>query len=203
MRRALIAFAATLMLAGSALAQAPYNIDPAHSTAEFSVKHMMITNVKGHFSKVTGTVNIDDNDITKSTVDATIDASTIDTGNSSRDNDLKSANFFDVQKYPTLTFKSKKVEKNGDRLKVTGDLTMHGVTKEVVLDVEGPSKEVKVFGGLRRAVSANTKLNRRDFGVNYNRVMDNVAVVSDEVSINLELELVKQTPAAATAKSGN
>jgi len=194
--------AAVLLFTAAAFAQAQYDIDPAHSTAEFSVKHMMITNVKGHFSKLSGTATIDDKDISKSSVEATIDAASVDTSNNGRDNDLRSANFFDVQKYPTLTFKSKKVEKNGDHLKVTGDLTMHCVTKEVVLDVQGPTPEVKAFGGLRRAISATTKVNRQDFGLTYGRVMDSVPVVGDEITINLECELVKKA-AAAPAKAGN
>src|SRR5262250_136185 len=124
-------------------ASTTWQIDPAHTAAQFAVKHMMISTVRGEFKGVTGTVIWDDQDVTKSSVDVTIDAKTVNTGEEKRDQDLRSANFFEVEKFPTLTFKSKKVESAGaGKLKITGDLTMHGVTKEVVLDVEGPSAAV-------------------------------------------------------------
>jgi polyisoprenoid-binding protein YceI len=190
--RRLSLLAALLLVTLAASAQSQYDIDPNHSTAEFAVKHLMITTVKGNFTKVTGTAMINDADLTKSSVDATIDANSVDTRVTARDNHLKSPDFFDVQKYPTITFKSTKVEKNGDKLKVTGDFTMHGVTKQVVLDVTGPSQEVNAMGGTRRAISATTKVNRRDYGINYGKATDNVVVVSDEVNIDLEIELVKK-----------
>jgi len=133
--------------------------------------------------------------VTKSIVDVTIDAKTVNTGEEKRDQDLRSANFFDVEKFPTLTFKSKKVEAAGaGKLKVTGDLTMHGVTKEVVLDVDGPSTAVKdPWGNTRSAVSATTKLNRQDYGVKWNANLDGGGVVvSDSVTITIDLEMVKQ-----------
>jgi len=172
-----------------------WKIDPAHTAAQFAVKHMMISTVRGEFKGVTGTVIWDDQDVTKSTVDVTIDARTVNTGEEKRDQDLRSANFFEVEKYPTLTFKSKKVENAGAaKLKVTGDLTMHGVTKEVVLDVDGPSPAVKdPWGNTRSAVSASTKLNRQDFGVKWNANMDGGGVVvGDTVSITIDMEMVKQ-----------
>src|SRR5215470_2285900 len=172
-----------------------WKIDPAHTAAQFAVKHMMISTVRGEFKGVTGTVIWDDQDVTKSTVDVTIDAKTVNTGEEKRDQDLRSANFFEVEKYPTLTFKSKKVENAGAaKLKVTGDLTMHGVTKEVVLDVDGPSPAVKdPWGNTRSAVSASTKLNRQDFGVKWNANMDGGGVVvGDTVSITIDMEMVKQ-----------
>jgi len=172
-----------------------WKIDPAHTAAQFAVKHLMISTVRGEFKGVTGTVIWDDQDVTKSTVDVTIDAKTVNTGEEKRDQDLRSANFFEVEKYPTLTFKSKKVENAGaGKLKVVGDLTMHGITKEVVLDVDGPSAAVKdPWGNTRSAVSASTKLNRQDFGVKWNANMDGGGVVvGDTVNITIDMEMVKQ-----------
>jgi polyisoprenoid-binding protein YceI len=177
-----------------------YEFDPSHTTARFSVKHMMVTNVHGEFGKVTGTLELDEKDITKSSVNVTIDASTITTREPKRDGHLKSPDFFDVQKFPNLTFKSTKVEKAGEgKLKVTGDLTMHGITKSVVLDVEGPSKEVKdPTGGLRVGATANTKLNRKDFDLKWNVALEGGGVlVSDEVQVSLEIEGVKKAAAPA------
>ncbi len=171
-----------------------WNVDPAHSSAGFSVRHMGISNVKGHFSKVTGTVVLDDQDITRSSVDISIDATTVDTGVSMRDGDLKGANYFDVAKYPTITFKSKGVEKNGDKLKVNGDLTLHGVTKPATLDVDGPSDAITdPRGNSHRGFSASTRLNRHDFGVDGGKM-----AVGEIVQIDIDVEVVM--PAAKTAK---
>ncbi len=184
---------ASLLLGIGDASASSYNIDPAHSAAEFSVRHMMVTNVRGQFSKLTGTVNIDDNDITKSTVEATIDVSTVDTREPKRDGHLKSPDFFDVAKFPTMTFKSKKVEKTADKLKVTGDLTMHGVTRTVVLDVDGPTPEINAMGGTKRGLTATTKLSRKDFGLIWNKTLDAGGVaVGDEVTITIDLELAKK-----------
>lgn len=184
---------------------ATYEIDSAHSGAHFTVRHLMVSNVRGEFGKVTGTVNIDEKDITKSTVEATIDASTINTREPKRDEHLRSADFFDVAKFPTITFKSKKVAKAGEgKLKVTGDLTMHGVTKEVVLDVEGPAKDAKdPWGNVKSGASATTRLNRKDFGLGWNQALETGGVmVGEEVAVTIDLELTKkQAPAAKpTAK---
>jgi len=200
MGQAIRQFVAAMILTGAMAFQASaasttWKIDPAHTAAGFAVKHMMISTVRGEFKGVTGTVQWDDQDVTKCSVDVTIDAKTVNTGEEKRDEDLRSANFFDVEKFPTLTFKSKKVESAGaGRLKVTGDLTMHGVTKEVVLDVDGPSTAVKdPWGNTRSAVSATTKLNRQDFGVKWNANLDGGGVVvSDSVTITIDLEMVKQ-----------
>ena len=184
-----------LAIAIAPAAAATWEIDPVHSTAQFKVKHMMITNVTGDFGKVTGAINYDPADPSKSTVEATIDATTIDTRNSNRDTHLKSPDFFDVEKFPTITFKSKKFEKAGDgKLKVTGDLTMRGVTKEVVLDVEGPLPEIKDGrGNVKSGASISTKLNRQDFGVSWSKTMDGGGlVVSDEVIITIELEISRK-----------
>ena len=165
-----------------------WQIDPAHSAVQFSVRHMGISTVRGQFQKVTGTIHYDAKDVSKTSLEATIDTTSIDTRVEMRDNDLRGPNFFDVQKYPTLTFKSKKAESSGDsKLKITGDLTMHGVTKEVVLDVEGPTAAVKdPKGNLHIGASAATKVNRKDFGVN-----GASAMVGDDVSITLDVELTK------------
>ena len=194
---------AALVLASPSLAfAAEYVIDSAHSAAQFSVKHMMVSNVRGAFSKVTGTANIDEKDITKSTVEAVIDATTVNTNEPKRDEHLRSADFFDTAKYPTITFKSTKVEQAGQNLKVTGNLTLHGVTKPVVLDVEGFTTEAKdPWGNTKRGGSATTKINRKDFGLGWNSVLETGGVaVGEEVAITLDLELnKKQAPAAAPA----
>ena len=193
--------AAVLSLPAGA-ATSEWKIDPQHSSAQFSVRHMAISTVRGAFSKVTGTILLDDSDITKSTVDVTIDASTVDTREPDRDKDLRSDKFFDVAHYPSITFKSKKVQQVATgKLKVTGDLTIHGTTKEVVLDVEGPTAPVKdPWGNVRAAVTATTKVNRQDFGVKWNATLDNGGVVvGDDVNITIDVEMIKQAP----AKSGN
>lgn len=195
--------AAAVLAAPSLALAATWDVDPVHSHAQFSVKHMMVSNVKGEFGKIAGTLNIDEKDITKSTVEVTIDASTIDTRNEQRDNHLKSPDFFDVKTYPNITFKSTKVEKGADgKLKVTGNLTMHGVTKPVTLDVEGPTPEVKSpFGTTNIGATATTKLNRKDFGLNWNKALESGGVlVGEEVAVTLELEAVKKQPAAPAKK---
>ena len=193
--------AAVLSLPAGA-ATSEWKIDPQHSSAQFSVRHMAISTVRGAFSKVTGAILLDDSDITKSTVDVTIDASTVDTREPDRDKDLRSDKFFDVAHYPSITFKSKRVQQVATgKLKVTGDLTIRGTTKEVVLDVEGPTAPVKdPWGNVRAAVTATTKVNRQDFGVKWNATLDNGGVVvGDDVNITIDVEMIKQAP----AKSGN
>jgi len=189
--------AATLSLSASA-GTSTWKIDPKHSAAQFGVTHLMISTVRGEFHNVNGTIVLDDKDITKSSVDVTIDATTVDTREPDRDQDVRSANFLDVEKFPTITFKSTKVEQAGARkLKVTGDLTIHGVTKSVVLDVDGPKTPIKDPWGLQRsAASGTTKINRKDFGVNWNKTMDTGgAIVGDELNITLDVEMI-QPPAA-------
>jgi polyisoprenoid-binding protein YceI len=186
--------AATLAVSSPA-AITTWQIDPAHTAAGFSVKHMMIATVRGQFKGVTGTVNWDDQDISNSVVDVTIDANTVDTGESKRDADLKSANFFDVTHYPTITFKSTKIERiSAAKMKVAGNLTIHGITKPVVLDVEGPSGAVKdPWGNTRVALNATTTVNRMDYGVKWNAKMDGGGiVVGDDVNINIDLEMIKK-----------
>ena len=170
-----------------------YQIDPRHSSADFGVTHLMISTVRGEFHGVNGTVIMDDNNIANSSVNVTIDATTVDTREPDRDKHLKSDAFFDVAKYPTMTFKSTKVEKNADgTLKITGDLTIRGVTKTAVLTATYPKPTIKDPWGLQRtAVSATTKVNRQDFGVSWNQNLDGGGVVvGDEVSITLDVEMV-------------
>jgi polyisoprenoid-binding protein YceI len=176
-------------------ANSNWQIDPAHSSAQFSVRHMAISTVRGAFSKVTGSVVFDDKDVSKSTVEVTIDANSVDTRVPDRDNDLRSEKFFDVAHYPSITFKSKRVEQVASgKLKVTGDLTIRGTTKEVVLDVEGPTAPMKdPWGNTRNAATATTKINRQDFGVKWNATLDNGGVVvGDDVSIIIDVELIKK-----------
>jgi polyisoprenoid-binding protein YceI len=186
----------------AAAATSTWQIDPNHSAAQFAVRHLAISTVRGAFTKVSGTVQLDDKDIAKSSVDVTIDAASVDTRVADRDKDLRSERFFDVEKYPTLTFKSTRVEQTEPgKLKVTGDLTIHGVTKQVVLDVEGPTAPVKdPWGNQRAAANATTKINRQDFGVKWNAKMDNGGlVVGDDVAITIDVELVQK----GAPKSGN
>jgi polyisoprenoid-binding protein YceI len=195
------ALAATLSLPAAATTST-WQIDPNHSSAQFAVRHLGLSTVRGAFTKVNGTIQFDDKDITKSSVDVTIDAASVDTRVDGRDKDLRSDHFFEVEKYPTLTFKSTKVEQvEVGKLKVTGDLTIHGVTKQVVLDVEGPTAAVKdPWGNQRAAASATTKINRQDFGVKWNAKMDNGGwVLGDDVAITIDVEMVQK----GAPKSGN
>jgi polyisoprenoid-binding protein YceI len=193
--------AATLSLPAAG-ATSTWQIDPNHSAAQFAVRHLAISTVRGAFTKVNGTIQLDDKDISKSSVNVTIEADSVDTRVPNRDKDLRSDHFFDVEKYPTITFKSTKVDQvEPGKLKVTGDLTIHGVTKPVVLDVEGPTAAVKdPWGNQRAAANATTKINRQDFGVKWNATMDGGGlVVGDDVAITIDVEMV-QKPAA---KPGN
>lgn len=191
-----------ILLAAAPLvwAQGTYEIDSSHSSAQFSVRHMMVSNTKGEFSKLTGTITYDPRNLSASKVTAVIDVSTINTREPKRDAHLKSADFFDVAKYPTMTFTSRSAWREGGKIKLKGDLTMHGVTREVVLDVDGPTPEVKdPRGGTRIGASATTQVNRRDFGLTYNRLLETGgAVVGDEVTITIDIEAVKKEPAKSS-----
>ena len=179
-----------------------WHLDDAHSTVGFSVKHMMVTNQKGAFDKFNGTIELDDKDVTKSSVNVEIDVASINSKNAKRDEHLKSPEFFDAAKFPKLTFKSTKVEKAGAGFKVTGDLTMHGVTKPVVLDVAPLSDEYKdPWGGTHRGTSATAKVSRKDFGLTWNAALEKGGVVvGEDVSIELQIELVPPAPPAPPAK---
>lgn len=172
-----------------------WTLDPDHSTVQFKVRHLMISNVKGVFEKVSGTLNLDEKDITKSKVDVTIDTASVDTNIKKRDDHLRSADFFDAAKFPTMTFTSTKVEKVGaDQLKVFGNLSIKGITRPVILEVENLSPEIKdPRGKERRGASATTSINRKDFGVNWSATMDNGGmVVAEDVAIQLEVEFIKK-----------
>jgi len=194
-----IRFVFLLALLGTvpALAQTnTWNIDPNHSTAQFTVRHFGISNVTGSFTKVTGTVVLDEKQISNSQVSATIDVNSVDTRVEARDKDLKSDHFFDAEKYPTIEFKSKKIVSSSGKLQVIGDLTIHGTTREVTLDVDGPTPEVSdPYGNLRRGISAATSINRKDFNLLYNKALGTgEAVVADTVKIQIDAEITRKKP---------
>jgi len=177
-----------------------YQIDPAHSTAHFTVRHMMITNVRGAFSKVTGTVIYDPENLAASSVDVSIDVASIETHEPQRDAHLKSPDFLDAEKFPAITYRSKKVESVGEgELKVTGDLTIHGTSKEIVLKVEGPTPEGKdPWGNVRIGASGAAKIKRSEFGLTWNAALETGGfLVGDDVKIELEVSLIKSQTAAA------
>jgi polyisoprenoid-binding protein YceI len=188
-----------LLAAPNVALAANYEIDPVHSAATFAIRHMMISTVRGQFSKISGTAAWEKPDFSDARVDVTIDAASVDTRFPKRDADLKSPMFLDVAKFPTLTFKSKKVEKAGGKVKLHGDLTIHGVTKEVVFEVEGPTAETKdPFGNTKVGASATTKINRKDFGLVWNKTLETGGVlVGEEVTIVVDLELTKKAPVKA------
>jgi polyisoprenoid-binding protein YceI len=190
MLRTLSALAIALLLTLSAAAQDTWQLDPPHSSAQFSVRHLGVSTVRGAFTKVSGSVVYDAANLNKSSIQATIDATSVDTRVEMRDNDLRSPRFLDAQKFPTITFQSKKVEAAGEgKLKITGDVTIKGVTKEVVLDVDGPSPAIKDPMGkdrMRMGASATTKINRNDFGVS-----GLPGIVGDDITITLDVEMTK------------
>jgi len=176
------------------IATTTWNIDPAHSAAEFKVKHMMISNVKGHFAKVTGTLTLDDSDLSRSRVEARIEAASLETRDAQRDTHLKSADFFDVEKFPTLLFQSTRISlvKDGE-LAIEGDLTIRDVTRKVVFSAEGPTPPAKdPWGNTRVGVSATTRISRKDFGLTWNAALESGGLlVGDEVTITLDVQFVK------------
>jgi polyisoprenoid-binding protein YceI len=174
---------------------ATWQMDPDHSSFQFKIRHLTVSNVRGDFSKATGVVTMDEKDITKLKVEVTIDATSVNTGHAKRDEHLRGPDFFDVTKYPTITFVSKKVIKaDTNRLKVMGDLTIHGLTREITVDVEGPTPEVKdPWGSFRRGAAATTRINRRDFGMTWNKLLDTGGLlVGEDLDIYVEVELVKK-----------
>jgi polyisoprenoid-binding protein YceI len=193
----LVAASSTDVLAGE------WEIDPVHSAVQFSVRHMMVSTVSGRFEKVSGAVTIDDQDATRSTIEVTIDAASINTHESKRDAHLRSADFFDVATYPTITFKSTKIEKaGGGKLKATGDLTMRGVTKKVTLIVSGLGAPVKnPWGQVVRGASATGKLDRRQWGLTWNKALEVGGVlVGDMVQLQIDVELLAKTTPPPAAK---
>ena len=201
-RIAILASMASGLSLPAAAATTAWQIDPQHSSAQFAVRHLGLSTVRGAFSKLSGTMQLDDQDVTKSTIEVSIDVNTVDTREPDRDKELRSEHFFDVARFPTMTFKSKKVEQVAPgKLRVTGDLTMHGTTREVVLDVDGLTAPAKdSWGNLRIAASATTRINRQDYGVKWNAKLDNGgAVVGDDVNIIIDVEMIKKS----ATKSGD
>jgi polyisoprenoid-binding protein YceI len=187
-----------LAVSGSAQAANLYEIDPSHSSAQFSVRHLMISNVKGEFSKVKGTVVYDPNNLADSKIEAVIDANSINTREEKRDAHLKSPDFLDTAKHPALTFKSKQLWKANNKIQAKGDLTIRGITREVVLDIDGPTPAQKdPWGNLRIGATATTRFNRKDWGLTWNQALESGGVVvGDEVSITLDIEAIQKAPAA-------
>lgn len=188
--------ALALLLAGPAFAgTATWQIDSDHTSAQFAIKHLMVSTVRGTIGPVTGTVTIDDSDLTKSSVNASIDARGIDTRNQKRDDHLRSPEFFDVASFPAITFTSRTIEKAGDgAYAVSGDLTLHGVTKPVTLKVEGSPKPMQdPFGNTKLGGTATTRINRKDFGLNWSKALDGGGVVvGDDVDITIDIELIRK-----------
>jgi polyisoprenoid-binding protein YceI len=191
----LVALAPALALGGIS----NWSIDASHSTAGFAVRHLVISQVRGEFSSFSGKLALDEADAASSRVEATLDVNSISTRVADRDVHLRSADFFDAAKYPTITFRSTKVARAGkERLAITGDLTLHGVTRPVTLDAVA-SPEVKGMGGeTRRGFSATTKISRRDFGLTWNKLVEAGPAIGDEVVITLDIEAVKEQPKAAS-----
>ena len=194
---------AALTLSSLALAST-WELDSAHSSANFSVKHLGISSVSGTLGDVTGKAEVDDKDITKSKIETTVDIKGINTKQTKRDDHLRSPDFFDVEKFPTLTFKSSKIEKGeGSKLKVSGDLTIHGVTKPVVLDGELTAEVANPFSGAKtRGFSGTTTINRKDFGLTWNKTLEaGGLLVGEDVKVSVEAELVKKEAAAPATKT--
>jgi len=166
-----------------------WQVDPAHTASQFAIKHLGISTVRGQFNKTTGQIQLDEKDISKSQLEVTVDTTTLDTRIEARDKDVKGPNYLDVEKFPAMTFKSKQITAAGPgKLKLTGDLTIHGVTKEVTFDVDGPSPAIKGPGGFpRRGASATTRINRKDFGIN-----GGGAFVGDDVDIIIDMEFIQK-----------
>lgn len=205
MKRSFMAMAAAAAMAFPAISMAAtWQVDPSHSAAQFSVRHLMVSKVRGEFGKMAGTVVYDAKNPEKISIDATVDVASVNTRDEKRDEHLRSPDFFDVAKHPTMTFKSKSAKSKGKgKLDVTGDLTIRGVTKQVVFAVEGLDTEVTdPWGNVRLGGVATTKINRKDFGVSWNQALDAGGVmVGDEVEITVDVELIKQADKAEeTAK---
>ena len=204
MRRFALAAVAAAALTAPAMAQAPvgpntWTVDTGHSSAGFSVKHLLVSTVRGTLGPIKGSVDYDGKSLDSIKADITIDVSGVNTNNENRDRDLKGADFFDVAKFPAVTFKSKRAAADGaGKFKLIGDLTMHGVTKEVTLDVEGPSPALKQpNGSFKTGASATTTINRKDFGMRFNAMVEAAPVVSDEVKVTIDLELNRRPATAA------
>ncbi|HEU4829703.1 MAG TPA: YceI family protein [Gemmatimonadales bacterium] len=181
------------ILTGTVPAASTWEIDAAHTDIGFAVKHLMISTVRGRFAAVRGTIRLDEDDLAGSTVEVEIDAASIDTRQEQRDAHLRSGDFFDVEAYPVITFRSRAVEAIGEgRFKVTGDLTMHGVTREVVLDASDEGRGIDPWGNQKAAFTAVTKIDRRDFGLGWNQALETGGVlVANEIRITLDVQAVR------------
>lgn len=195
--RFLVAVGLTAATAAPSFAQT-WTIDPNHSNATFAVRHMMVSTVRGEFAKLGGTVDFDSNDPSKTAIQATIDATTISTRVADRDTHLKSADFLEVDKYPTITFRSKRAQSGADGLAIVGDLTIRGVTKEVTLKVDGPTPAIRDDrGNLKLGATATTSIDRREFGLMWNRALDaGGLVVGNDVQITIDVELTRKAEGA-------
>lgn len=196
MRRiAVMAIIALVLALPSAVPAGTWQLDSAHTGVQFKVRHLMVSYVRGDFEKVSGKIVYDEQDVSKSSADITIDAASINTRVAKRDKHLRSPDFLDVEKHPSITFRSKKVEAAGDgKLKMTGDLTIRGASREVVLDVEGPTPPIKDLQGKTRVGGvASTRINRKDFGLTWNKALETGGVVvGDEVEITIDIEILKE-----------
>lgn len=201
-----LAILALTLAAAAGAQETAWHIDTLHSGAHFSVRHMMISTVRGEFGGVNGSVVWDAKNPARTIIDATIDCTTINTGTAKRDEELKGPEFFDIKKYPTMKFRSTKVEPAGSSLlKVTGNLTINAITKPVVLNVEGPTSSVRDSRGREKiGASATGKINRKEFGIIWNELMDSGGfALADEVSISLDIELIKNEPATTSPKAAS
>jgi len=174
---------------------ATYQLDTDHSSIQFKIRHLTVSNVTGTFNKIKGTASVEGEDLATLKVEVTIDAASVDTGHQKRDEHIRTADFLDVAKYPTITFVSKKVVKaEPGKLRITGDLTLHGVTREITVDLEGPTPEIKdPWGNFRRGATGTAKIDRRDFGITWNKALDTGGlVVGDEVGIQVDIEWVRK-----------
>jgi polyisoprenoid-binding protein YceI len=194
--------ASALQAQGVPVTASPWSVDPSHSNAHFTVRHMMISNVRGEFSLVSGNVQLDPADVTRTQIEIEIKAASINTREEKRDAHLRSPDFFDVEKYPDIIFRSKRIVAKGDGdFQVLGDLTIHGVTRETTFAVEGPTPVVKdPWGNLRIGITANAKINRKDFGLGWPALIEGGGVmVGEDVKIELDAELVRTAPQKASA----
>jgi polyisoprenoid-binding protein YceI len=193
-KSAVFAGVLTLVTAAASAQISKWQIDPAHSEADFTVKHMGISNVHGRIGNINGALTLDEKDITRSNVSATIDVTSLDTGVAQRDQHIKSPDFFDVAKFPQMTFVSKSLSNVNGQLQLNGDMTIHGVTRPVTLALEGPSKEqLDPYGKIRRAFSATTVIHRQDYGLTWaGNLKSGDSVVGDDVKVELDIELIKQ-----------
>jgi polyisoprenoid-binding protein YceI len=173
---------------------ATYQLDADHSSIQFKVSHLAVSSVTGRFNKITGSTTVEGDDLATRKVQVTIDAASVDTGHQKRDEHIRNADFLDVAQYPTITFVSKKfVKANSGKLKVMGDLTLHGVTREITVDLEGMTPEIKdPWGNFRRGTTGTVKIDRREFGITWNKVMDYGLVVGNEISVQIDIEWVRK-----------